>query len=205
MGEFSKPLQAHRLQEHGFSIPPSLSTSVPEDYRSFREGKELIYKSNSAERSIVDRVDRVEADRLAFLPACPVLFQHLIRGRDVRVHVIGGAAFPVLIESDAVDYRYAKRQGAVARMQPLRDLPAEIRDRCPAFSRSCGLDLAGFDFKITPEDRWYCLEMNPAPGFEGYDRVLGGTIARRLLEHLSGKKGKMGALPLPMSHPSHPG
>jgi hypothetical protein len=41
----------------------------------------------------------------------------------------------------------------------------------------------------------YYLAMNPAPGFEGYDRVLGGTIVHRLLEHLSGKKDKIGALP----------
>lgn len=182
----SKPLQTYNLALAGFRTPPSLSTSLVEDFREFRAGGETIFKSNSSIRSIVDRVEAVDDERLAYLQYAPVLFQSCISGRDVRVHVVDGATFPVLIESDAIDYRYAHARRKHIDMTPLLALPPQIERLCVSYARSRGLCLAGFDFKLDAAGEWWCLEMNPAPAFEMFDHVLDGAIARRLLGHLLG-------------------
>jgi hypothetical protein len=182
----SKPLQAHTLARHGFLTPPALSTANIADYRAFRAQGDTIFKSNSGVRSIVDNVETVEDERLAFLENCPVLFQRLIRGKDVRVHVMDGRAYAVEIDSDAVDYRYVRTRGTYAHMHPNAHVPPDIAERCASYAAAHGVLLAGFDFKVTPGGEWYCLEMNPAPGFEMYDHVLDGLISNHLLEYLRG-------------------
>jgi hypothetical protein len=188
----SKLLQAFQLQRFGFEVPPSLSTSIAGDYRRFRENTQTIYKSNSSVRSVVDDVTGIEEERLPLLRRCPVLFQHRVVGIDVRVHVVGTQVFGVGIDSDAVDYRYVRRQGTYARMSA-HDVPAEIAELCVAFAAEYGLCIAGFDFKLDEAGTWYCLEMNPWPGFEAYDDVLGGRIAQAVLDVLGGGREPTGA------------
>jgi hypothetical protein len=178
----SKPFQLLMLQDR-FTVPPSRSTSIPDDYRLFREAmSDVIYKSNSGERSIVDRITPEHDGRTQRLATCPVLFQRQIIGDDVRVHVCRGEAFAVRISSDAVDYRYYKARGSFAHLEPQATLPEEIRAGSIAFAATSGVALAGFDFKVDADGHWYCLEMNPSPAFESYDHALDGVIARRLVE-----------------------
>jgi len=180
-----KPLQTSLLEEAGFLVPASLSTSIEGDFRAFAATGARIYKSNSGERSIVERIGPSSLDRAALLGRAPVLFQEEILGKDVRVHSVGGEVFAVEIVSGAVDYRYARRQGLENVMRPLADIPETVRSACIRYARSRGIFIGGFDFKVTDDDRWYCLEMNPCPGFESYDRILGGAIARSLRDALA--------------------
>jgi hypothetical protein len=182
----SKPFQTLMLLER-FMTPASRSTSIPDDYRRFRERTgDIIYKSNSGERSIVDHVSAEHDERADRLVECPALFQQQIVGDDVRVHVFQDEAFAVRVRSDAVDYRYYKTRGSFADLEPEPALPPEIGKACVEFAAASGVVLAGFDFKVDAEGRWYCLEMNPSPAFESYDHVLDGIIARRLVESLTG-------------------
>jgi hypothetical protein len=182
----SKPLQMLMLQQAGFAVPVSRSTSIPDDYRRFRQQTDdTIYKSNSGERSIVARLSAEHDERAGRLTNCPALFQQRIVGDDVRVHVFRDDAFAVRIQSDAVDYRYYKARGSFARLEPEPSLPLDVRTRCIEFAMATGVVLGGFDFKIDAAGCWYCLEMNPAPAFESYDHVLGGVIGRRLVEALA--------------------
>jgi D-alanine-D-alanine ligase-like ATP-grasp enzyme len=101
------------------------------------------------------------------------------------VHVFFGETFAVRIRSDAVDYRYYRTRGSFAKLEPEIELPKAIKSACIEFAAASRVSLAGFDFKIDGEGRWYCLEMNPTPAFESYDRVMEGAIARRILARMS--------------------
>jgi hypothetical protein len=179
----SKALQTHRLHQAGFEVPASVSTSVGDDFLRFSSSRETIFKSNSGIRSVVDDVAALGGGRLELLAHCPVLFQERLRGADVRVHVVGEAAYGLHITSDAVDYRYYRTYGTYSEMRGLSALPEDVVQRCTSSARACGLTLAGFDFKIVG-DAWYCLEMNPSPAFEVFDVHGGGAIAERLLQVL---------------------
>ncbi|MCS0462932.1 MULTISPECIES: ATP-grasp domain-containing protein [Rhizobium] len=179
-----KPLQTYLLAEAGFTVPRSLSTSIAEDFKAFSRSRPTIYKSNSGERSVVEEVGNVTPDRLSTLRQCPVFFQERVSGIDVRVHTVGENAFGVAVESGAVDYRYVGRSRQIAHFRPYPDIPTTISDLCVSYAKSRNIYLAGFDFKVTEDNIWYCLEMNPCPGFDSYDRVLGGVIGSSLVASL---------------------
>jgi len=181
----SKPYQTSLIQQHGFRVPRGCSTnlaSAAADFvRSCPDG--AIYKSNSGERSIVQAVESDDWDRFSLLAQCPVFFQERIWGSDVRIHVVGERCHAVKIRSSAVDYRYDRSgnasEGAV-------DVPSELAAKCVAVTRACGLEFSGIDFIQSDDDgEFYCLEVNPMPGYHGYDLTLNGAISHSLGDLLS--------------------
>lgn len=182
----SKPYQAQLIRQHGFLTPETLITNDPGLVRAFRDQhRRVIYKSASAVRSIVQELNDDDDQRLDRIRWCPTQFQAFVDGTNVRVHTVGDEAFATAIRSDATDYRYAARQaGEPAELREVALAP-ELRDRCLALSRSLGLEFAGIDLKITPDDEIYCFEVNPSPAFSYYeantDQPISAAVARRLM------------------------
>jgi glutathione synthase/RimK-type ligase-like ATP-grasp enzyme len=181
----SKPYQQQIIAQHGFAVPRTLVTTVPEEARQFYEvcDGRVIYKSVSAVRSIVTRLTTPDLERLDQLRGCPTQFQEYIPGVDIRVHTVGDRLFASEIVTDATDYRYAGRQGAAREMRPA-ELPAEIEARCRRLSRSLGLALAGIDLRRSPDGQYYCFEANPAPQFDFYQLQTQQRIGEALVDLL---------------------
>lgn len=175
---FSKPYQAQLIAEHGFDVPETLITNDPELVRAFHADQgALIYKSISGERSIVARFDAADRERLERIRWCPVQFQGFVDGPNVRVHTVGEEVFATIVETDAVDYRYASRQtGNAATFAPY-ELDDEVAERCVTFAAALGLEVAGFDLKLPSDRRVVCLEVNPSPVFSYYEANTGQPIA----------------------------
>lgn len=167
----SKPYQTSLLQRHGFRVPRSCTTNLPALARSFVQSCPggAIYKSNSGERSVVQPITPVDLERLPLLAACPVFFQERIQGANVRVHVLGDRCHSVWIRSSEVDYRY-DTTGTVEE-RPFT-IPGDLAEQCVSVTRALDLRFSGIDFLLTSEGEYYCLEVNPMPGYHGYDRTL---------------------------------
>ena len=60
------------------------------------------------------------------------------------------------------------------------ELPADVAESCIRISRDLGLSLTGIDLKETPEGEFYCLEINPCPGFIYYEKHTGQPISEAL-------------------------
>jgi glutathione synthase/RimK-type ligase-like ATP-grasp enzyme len=172
----SKPRQLHAIAASGFDVPETLVTTSPEVARHFieRHGR-VVFKSTSGVRSIATEVSQDDLDRLAQVAVCPTMFQRLVEGIDVRVHVVGSEVFAVQIEADSLDYRYAHH----ARMATLA-LDRALQDRLVAMVRRMGLHVAGVDLRQTPQGRWLCLEVNPSPGFTCFSHGTGQPIAQAI-------------------------
>jgi hypothetical protein len=170
----SKPYQLELIRRLGFGVPATLVTNDPELVRAFRarHGR-VVFKSASAVRSIVTELDDDGMARLAAIRACPVQFQALVEGLDVRVHVVGERVFATACDSPVVDYRYA--DGA-ARLAPF-ELPEETASRCVALAQSLDLPLAGIDLKRRADGGWICFEVNASPGFSWFEAATGQPIA----------------------------
>ena len=178
----SKPYQAQVIVRHGFGTPRTLVTDDPDEARSFAaEVGEAVYKSTSGVRSIVTAFDPVaDGPRLDRLRWCPVQFQERVRGRDVRVHVVGERALAAIVSSDAVDYRYSRSQtGTDARLEPY-PLDDELAARCVALATDLGLPFAGVDLKLADDGRVVCFEVNPSPGYSWYEQAAGLPISDAL-------------------------
>jgi glutathione synthase/RimK-type ligase-like ATP-grasp enzyme len=174
----SKLRQTMQIRECGFCTPDSLVTNEPRRILDFRASRgSLVYKSLSSVRSVVKELSIAE---LPTGPMGPVLVQERIRGVNVRVHVVGQRTFACMIESDGVDYRYASSRIVVV------ELEQSVARRCVALTRRLGLLVSGIDLIVTPAGDWYCLEVNPNPGFTAFDRsqeqVIAGAVAELLLQ-----------------------
>ncbi|MCF3105167.1 alpha-L-glutamate ligase [Streptomyces roseoverticillatus] len=187
----SKPYQAQIIARHGFYTPATLVSDDPDEILGFVDRhRGAVYKSTSGIRSVVTAFDPVrDTVRLERLRWCPVQFQERLGGPDVRVHVVGERTFAVLVDSAAVDYRYARLQvGADARLRPY-ELGDDIAERCVALAAGLGLPFAGVDLKLLPDGRVACFEVNPSPGFSWYETETGLPIAAAVADWLLAPAG----------------
>jgi glutathione synthase/RimK-type ligase-like ATP-grasp enzyme len=181
----SKPYQAQLIRASGFAIPPTLVTNDPEAVSGFiAVHQRVIYKSVSSIRSIVCELRSSDLAALKKVRNLPTQFQAFISGVNIRVHVVGSQIFATSVESEAVDYRYAGREGHQVVMSAIK-LPEEIQERCLNLSRALNLPLCGIDLKLTLEGCYYCFEVNPSPAYTYYEERTGQPIARALVKWLA--------------------
>lgn len=177
----SKPYQASWIESFGFFIPETLITTDPAAVRQFsRNHRSVIYKSLSATRSVVSSISQQDECRFDDVAWCPTQFQEYIPGTDYRVHIVGEETFACEIYADSIDYRYADRVEIAS-----CDLPEEIADRCRKMTHAMNLLVAGIDLRRTPNDAWYCFEVNPSPGFTYFQNATGQPIAEAIAHLLS--------------------
>jgi glutathione synthase/RimK-type ligase-like ATP-grasp enzyme len=179
----SKPFQAQLIARHGFRVLETLVTNEPVEVIDFaRAHGRLIYKSVSGIRSIVRELDvAADLDRIRGLAT---QFQALIDGDDVRVHVVGDDVFATAVHTEAVDYRYAARDGREVEHHAVQ-LDAETAARCVALARALDLPLCGIDLRRTTSGDYVCFEVNPMPAFSYYQGLTGQPIARSVVSALA--------------------
>lgn len=185
MSNNSKVYQALLLRQSGLLIPPTLVTNDPESALRFYEENQgqVIYKSLSGIRSIVQRLEPEQLPRLELLRHGPAQFQAFIPGENVRVHTVGDQLFATRVHSEAVDYRYAGREGRKVEMEPAL-LPPAVAESCLRLARGLDLLMTGIDLKETPGGEYYCFEVNPCPGFLFYEQYTGQPISTALADLL---------------------
>jgi glutathione synthase/RimK-type ligase-like ATP-grasp enzyme len=180
----SKPYQAQLIAQYGFSVPETLITNDPDAVLAFRQKHgAVIFKSMSGVRSIVRALAEDDFVRLEHIRWCPVQFQALVPGTDVRVHVIEEDVHATEIISDTLDYRYARRAGGAAELRAIQ-LSSDTQEKCVALTRGLGLAFAGIDLKVTPAGEIFCFEVNPSPAFSFYEANTGQSIASSLARYL---------------------
>lgn len=182
---YSKAAQIINLKNAGLNYPETLLTNDLNKARSFFQKRATIYKSPSSVRSIVSLVDSKSEARLKYLHSSPVLFQKLIDGRDVRIHVVANKCFAEEISSKTIDYRYDFSENMI--YKPIK-APLEIEKACIDLTRQMGLLFSGIDFKVDESGNYWFLEVNPMPGYEAYDQRLGYEISDALLDCLMAEK-----------------
>jgi predicted ATP-grasp superfamily ATP-dependent carboligase len=157
---YSKPYQLKYLQIFHLKIP-EFSIMANSLQRKF--DKRIIYKSTSFERSIVQELKKNDMDRPI---TSPVLFQELLEGINIRVHVLKNKVFSLEILSNKIDYRYSN----TTVFNEIR-LPKKIEEECIEITRQCNFIYSGIDL-IKRDKYYYLLEVNPAPGFHYFEEQM---------------------------------
>ncbi|MFF9765586.1 RimK family alpha-L-glutamate ligase [Streptomyces sp. NPDC014636] len=178
----SKPLHEVTLARLGFTVPESLTSSDPGRLRAFAAAGPAIVKALSGVRADSRPVSPEEFDAFVAHQG-PVHLQRYVAGSDVRVHVCADAVHAEEAVSTAVDYRTAPPEDIDFRPH---ELPAALATSLTARTRELGLAFAGWDFKRDAEGTYWCLEANPMPGYDWYDRRAGGAITASLAHLLTG-------------------
>jgi hypothetical protein len=184
----SKPYQLTVIRQAGLGIPETFISNDPSAAKGFlAEHPESIFKSISGIRSIVRRVAEKHLGFMEDVNWCPTLFQQVVTGINYRAHVLNGEIFAVRIESDQLDYRYG-RSTMVA-----EELPPEVAEKCRKLNAMLGLCFTGIDLIRTPEDEWYCFEVNTSPGFPYFETGSGqpiSTALARLMMEVDADEGR---------------
>jgi glutathione synthase/RimK-type ligase-like ATP-grasp enzyme len=181
----SKPYQAQLIAGFGLRVPETLITNDPQAVLAFQRAHgSIIYKSMSGVRSIVKSLDDADLARLDDIRWCPVQFQALVPGVDVRVHVVHEDVFATQIVSDAIDYRYARQSGGTAALRATV-LSDELSSRCVELTAGLGLAFSGIDLRLGPDGESTCFEVNPSPGYSYYQANTNQPIAASLARYLS--------------------
>jgi predicted ATP-grasp superfamily ATP-dependent carboligase len=181
----SKPYQMQLIRKYGFAIPETLITNNPKKVIEFKQQhKKVVYKSISSARSIVQELKSDDLNRLHLISWCPVQFQEFIKGLDVRVHVIGTKYFATAVHTDFTDYRYSHSYGHDVELKAY-DLDKETAEKCIKLTEALGLSFSGIDLRITPDNRVFCFEINPSPGYSYFEANTGQQISKALAEYLA--------------------
>lgn len=184
MGDNStKPLHEVHLANLGMKIPPSITSSSRDELRGFARAQRSIVKTISGVRANTRLV--TPEDFADFDPRQgPVHLQAYVAGGDIRAHVIGSQVHAERIQSEEVDYR---QSGEAMRSAKPHQLTQAVQDLLVAATSQMGLMFAGWDFKVVGEDELWCLEANPMPGYDGYDKRLNGAVTKSLLTQLGAR------------------
>lgn len=183
----SKPLHEAVLREMGFDVPESITSCDVVEIRDFL-GIESLAISKTVCGVRADAAQVTAADFEGFEPEQgPVHLQRWIDGADARIHVVGDSVVAQRVRgAGAVDYR---RDGGMDRMETFEP-PAALRDILVAATAHLELDFAGWDFRIDTSGKYWCLEVNPMPGYQPYDSRCGSAISRLLFSYLGSHAGR---------------
>jgi hypothetical protein len=194
----TKPLHEVLLRRLGLRVPPALTASDGRRLREFAAAGPAVVKALSGVRADARLVSAGEF--VAFDPASgPVHLQRYVEGDDVRVHVVADRVLALRIRSGAVDYRRAGNA-----VYEEIGLPADFAANLVHATAACGLGFAGWDFKLDAAGDFWCLEANPMPGYDLYDRKLGGRISESLLAVLRGQRPREEMIDAVLSRSAQP-
>lgn len=177
----SKPLHELALQYYGLKVAPSITSSDASKLTAFAQQQKAIVKPISGIRADSRLVSIAELADFHSTQG-PIHLQQFISGDDVRVHIVGEQYQAELIQCPTVDYRLDYES---AQHFPNHQIPPDLAQKLIKATKAFGLCFAGWDFKRTAEGEYWCLEANPMPGYDGYDRRCEGQISQLLIELLS--------------------
>lgn len=182
----SKPLHMQELSAWGFAVPPWIATNDADLAADFvtRSPAGAVFKSVSGLRSRVAMADG-KLRRTMREGTAPVVIQEYVPGGETRVHVVNERLFGTRVTSRHVDYRYG-HGGSFARAR----IPTAVAELCVGFAQAQDLEIAGFDFRVARDGRWFCLEANPLPTFLPYELATGQPIADALLDSMAAGGGR---------------
>jgi glutathione synthase/RimK-type ligase-like ATP-grasp enzyme len=164
-----KVYQLKAASESGFRVPETCVTNNPEHAREFieRRGSDhTVYKAFSGTMRAWRETRLLrssELDLLANVKYAPVIFQEYIPAKvDLRITVVGERIFPASIYSQETDYKVDFRMTMDQARVEATELPPNVSGMLRALMSKLGLVYGAIDMRLTPDDEYVFLELNPA-------------------------------------------
>jgi len=201
-----KLYQLRVAREVGLEIPRTLVTNDPDEARSFvdAQGYERVAYKTFLPAAHDWRETRVlrreELGELGAVRYAPVIFQEYVPlMRDLRVTVVGSEIITAAIHSAESAYEADYRMDLDdARVEPF-ELPGDVKCRIEQLMSRLGLLYGAIDMRLTPDERFVFLEVNPSGEWlfieERSGQPITATFARLLAAHArSGQAATVEAL-----------
>ena len=194
-----KPRQLTRACQLGLSVPRTLLTNRPDDFKRFYEECDgnVIYKllgfpsyevengalvstyTSKVPESLLQETHRIKATAHLFQEYQPKIC-------DLRVVVIGSQLFAVEIHPLSEETRLDFRRDYRALRYAVHELPTEIRQKLLALTQTYRLNYAALDLLYTVEKRYVFLELNPVGQLGWLEEPTGLPLLSTLARFLAG-------------------
>lgn len=199
--------------KHGLPTPKTMLAPYPINYDNVTKqiGFPLVLKALSGSQGrgvMLCKTAETLQDMLEFIYShdrkATTLLQSYVaesRGRDLRVFVVGGRVLGVFKRSSETEFKANFSRGGNVDAFPLNP---EIERLALTATKIAGLHIAGVDLLFTKDGYTLC-EINSAPGFQGFEKALGGSIAQEILMYCLANVHAQATIPcaqhLPHTHP----
>ncbi len=150
----------HKLRQEGFCVPDTIMTNNPEQASLFFKKVGTAVAKPSIGIGSTRKVNEHDTQRLDELFQSPVLFQELIEGDTIRVHIVGDKvvlALRIISEEGQVDSR-TNPQGF-----EFFKLPFDEEQKIVKATHFLGLKYAAWDILAAKDGRFAYLDCNPGP------------------------------------------
>jgi glutathione synthase/RimK-type ligase-like ATP-grasp enzyme len=180
-----KPFQLHAARMAGLQIPETLITNNPTRVREFaRRMGDVIYKPSMG-GSICHVLDEEALQRLDTIVASPVIFQEKVKGRSIRLTIIGNELVSaVSIPSSSIDYRSDPLYSSGRQVYENLEVPENLVEKCCVLMRNCGLLFSGVDFILKDDGTFVFLESNSSPIYLDIEQKTGVPITMKLADYM---------------------
>ncbi|MCB1754096.1 MAG: ATP-grasp domain-containing protein [Gammaproteobacteria bacterium] len=156
----SKAQLYQKLHDAGFCVPDTIMTNDPQQAERFFDKVGTAVAKPSIGIGSTRKVSDYDKERLDELKKSPVLFQELIEGDTIRVHIVGNKvvlALRIISEEGQVD----------SRTNPLGfeffKLPDDEEEKIVKATHFLGLNFAAWDILAAKDGRFAYLDCNPGP------------------------------------------
>lgn len=191
----SKEEQLRMAARYGLLVPDTCITNSPQQLQQFLEKTAgpvvakmqsafAIYREGEEHVVFTNEITDAHLQQLEQLKYCPMVFQEkLPKALELRVTIVGRQLFSFAIDSQqlpdaTVDWR---KEGAALvnswKPYPLRE---DVGQALMAMMDAYGLNYGAIDLILTPEGKYYFLEVNAAGEFFWLDRLCNNAISRHL-------------------------
>ncbi len=189
-----KVYQLKVARDVGLATPLTLVTNDPDEARAMAQAlgpDRMIYKAFSATEQHWRETRLLKADERALLDNvrfAPLIFQEYVPAEvDLRVTMVGKDVFAAAIHSQETSYAVDFRMDMAAGRVEAFALPDRVAEALHALMDRLGLVYGAIDMRLTPDDEFVFLEINPAGQWlfieERTGQPITQTFVRLLAEH----------------------
>lgn len=182
-----KELTKTLLRQQNIPVPKGMTAEIgmsdEELARIYRDcrvtlGLPMVIKPNDQGSTVgltilkLDDIDAfVSGVKLSWEYSRKALIEEFVDGRELTVSVIGDQALPIveiIPEGGFYDYHHKYTKGMTTYVCPA-DLPADItsaiqQDALEVFKACDASGYSRIDYRLRPDNAWFCLEINTLPG-----------------------------------------
>ncbi len=192
--------QIRLAKKIGFDIPPTCFTNSIEEAVAFqREMGVCVYKPNdggafdsngnlAVYTSIIDKNLTASPEMDEMLKICPGIFQpYLDKKFELRINVVKDRVFATRIDSQASDRTKIdwRRYSFSETLHSQFALSSELEDMCRRIVSCLNLSFGAIDMVVTPEEKFYFLEINPNGQWAWIEALTGQNISGAIADTLA--------------------
>jgi hypothetical protein len=198
----SKEEQLKVAVQNGLLIPDTCISNDPQQVKQFLQQHNgsvitkmqhsfAIYKEQEEHVVFTNELPPDSYDELHSLQYCPMVFQQRIEKKlELRVTIVGEKCFAFAIDSQKnshakVDWR--KEGHTLLNQWQSYELPAMVQEQLLSFMDSYKINYGAIDLILTPDDKYYFLEINAAGEYFWLDALCEHNISKQIADVLIGK------------------